>query len=152
MMSYRSSNLMIAALAVTVMTACGSRNTPEPAAPSPEPALDESHGDEATGSPAKGEYTCRVTIGGEAQPDMTCTVSEGDLPDTLWFETVDGDVQIFGALSPLDADSFELAGDLMCPQGACDEPIDATFRQTSAGAYEARADTAEGEIVIELTP
>lgn len=143
-----------AALAALALAACAPTRPPEPA--SPDTQVEEEVGEEPveeTGSqaPPKGEYTCRISIAGEAQPEGACRLTEGDLPESLWFETVDGEVWISGAVTPESAERFELAGDVLCPQGACDEPLDATFRETDAGAYEARADTAEGEIVIEMS-
>ncbi len=145
--------ISLAAAAALVAVACGPAESPEPAAPSPEPepvAKVESEADEAS-APAAGRYTCRITLAGEAQPESACEIAEGDVPDSLWLETLDGDLWISGEVTPGEGEGFELAGDVFCPQGACDEPLDASFERTGPGAYQATAELSAGELVIELS-
>jgi hypothetical protein len=133
------------------LLACGPAESPEPEAPvqpvevEPEPEAEPALG------PPKGEYTCRVMLAGEPQPDARCVITEGDLPESLWLDTLEGEMLISGEVSPVDGSSFELAGDVMCPQGACYDELDMVFSSSGAGAFEGRAEISAGELVVELS-
>jgi hypothetical protein len=134
------------------MWACGPAEAPEPAAPvQPAETVGEPDPEGAVDGPPKGEYTCRIALAGESLAETRCEITDGDLPDSLWLDTIEGEMMVSGQVTPVDADRFELAGDVMCPQGACYDEIEMVFSSSGSGAYEGRAEISAGELVVELS-
>lgn len=132
------------------LAACGPADSAEPESPDPEPTPVGDEAEPEVLEPTRGEYACHIEVPGQPKAEASCTIEDDDLGEGLWLDTLDGDVWLSGVIEPKEEGSFELAGDLFCPQGACDEEVDAVFRELESGVYEAEAELEAGALTIRL--
>jgi hypothetical protein len=60
------------------------------------------------------------------------------------------EVRVSGVIEPKGPESFELSGDVFCPQGTCDAQVDATFRTSGPQTYKAETELDQGTLTVEL--
>ena len=135
--------------AIAFLCACGGSSAQTPPSETPEPASAWAPETGSSGS-LEGDYACHLTIGGQEYRDATCVIGPGDLPDSLWLEKRQGSQRLSGEVVPADGGGFEFHGYYFCPQGACDEDVDAVFEQTEPGTYRGTIETSQGEVVVTL--
>ncbi len=98
-----------------------------------------------------GRYTCALSQGEFKYPAQPCSITVKQAKDgsgrTLWFAKSGGSQRLSGWVAPKE-DGFEVDGQLHCPKGACDQPIQIRFVAVPGGFDGAFDSNPGGEVKV----